>query len=190
NVTCDRSPTWGSCKNLEKPRSRGAGRKRLSAMRTTGAPNRTASGPAPEAPERSLAGRAGRAGVGRSEGVSAQSVSRYSWGTGYVSDTTCRRSAAAVEEPTSRPNRAAASRRARRTGTIGVLTVGELGHGSAQILTGLSQGAQSLGQTLMHAQVEVGYEAEGWQEEVRRAVDHFLSAPVDGIIVSTSIPGV
>src|SRR5690625_5423343 len=77
NVTCDRSPTWGSCKNLEKPRSRGAGRKRLSAMRTTGAPNRTASGPAPEAPERSLAGRASMADVGRSAGVSAQTVSRY-----------------------------------------------------------------------------------------------------------------
>ena len=134
--------------------------------------------------------RASMADVGRAAGVSAQTVSRYFSGVGYVSEPTRSRIANAVDKLGYRPNRAAGSLRARRTGTIGVLTVGELVHGSAQILTGLSQGAQSLGQTLMHAQVEVGYEAEGWQEEVRRAVDHFLSAPVDGIIVSTSIPGV
>ena len=130
------------------------------------------------------------ADVGRSAGVSAQTVSRYFSGTGYVSDKTRRRIAAAVEELKYRPNRSAASLRARRTGTIGVLTVGELVHGSAQILTGLSHGARELGQTLMHAQVDVGFEARGWQGEAQRAIDHFLSAPVDGIIASPSIPGI
>lgn len=130
------------------------------------------------------------ADVGRSAGVSAQTVSRYFSGAGYVSDETRRRIAAAVEELGYRPNRAAGSLRARRTGTIGVLSVGELVHGSAQILTGLSHGARDLGQTLMHAQVDVGFEPQGWQGEARRAIDHFLSVPVDGIIASASIPGV
>ncbi|MGP5078760.1 LacI family DNA-binding transcriptional regulator [Brachybacterium alimentarium] len=139
---------------------------------------------------RTLGVRASMADVGRAAGVSAQTVSRFFSGTGYVSAATRARISAAVEELGYRPNRAAGSLRARRTGTIGVLTVGELVHGSAQILTGLSQGARTLEQTLMHAQVDIGYEADGWQEEVRRAVDHFLSVPVDGIIVSASIPGV
>lgn len=130
------------------------------------------------------------ADVGRIAGVSAQTVSRYFSGAGYVSEKTRLRITAAVDELGYRPNRAAGSLRARRTGTIGVLTVGELVHGSAQILTGLSHGARELEQTLMHAQVEIGFEAVGWQEETRRAVDHFLSVPVDGIIVSASIPGV
>lgn len=140
--------------------------------------------------DRVLAGRASMADVGRVAGVSAQTVSRYFSGTGYVGEKTRARIAAAVGELGYRPNRAAGSLRARRTGTIGVLTVGELVHGSAQILTGLSHGARRLEQTLMHAQVDIGFEAEGWQGEVRRAIDHFLSVPVDGIIASASIPGV
>lgn len=135
-------------------------------------------------------GRPSMADVGRAAGVSAQTVSRYFSGVGYVGGATREKIAAAVAELGYRPNRAAGSLRARHTGIIGVLTVGELVHGSAQILTGLSQAARRLEQTLMIAQVELGYEAEGWRGEVGRAVDHFLSAPVDGIVVSTSISGV
>ena len=135
-------------------------------------------------------GRASMADVGRAAGVSAQTVSRYFSGTGYVGEDARRRVAAAVAELAYRPNRAAGSLRARHTGILGVLMVGEMVHGSAQILTGISQASRNLGQTLMIAQVDLGFEAEGWQDEVRRAVDHFLSAPVDGIIVSASIPGV
>ncbi len=130
------------------------------------------------------------ADVGRAAGVSAQTVSRYFSGRGYVGERTRVRIAAAVEELGYLPNRAAGSLRSPYTGTIGVLLVGEMVHGSAQILTGLSRASRELAQMLMVAQVEVGFAAEGWQSEVRRAVDHFLSAPVDGIIVSTSIPGV
>lgn len=154
------------------------------------APGSALTNPEQDSAERSAAGRASMADVGRAAGVSAQTVSRYFSGSGYVSEKTRLRIAAAVESLGYRPNRAAGSLRARRTGAIGVLAVGELVHGSAQILTGLSRGARELEQTLMHAQVDVGFEAEGWQGEVRRAIDHFLSVPVDGIIVSASIPGV
>jgi len=130
------------------------------------------------------------ADVGRAAGVSAQTVSRYFSGNGYVHEGTRRRIAHAVEELGYRQNRAAGSLRARHSGVIGVLTVGELVHGSAQILTGLSHAARDLDQMLMISQVDIGFEGVGWQGEVARAVDHFLSAPVDGIIVSASIPGV
>src|SRR5699024_2635042 len=137
-----------------------------------------------------LGGRPSMADVGRVAGVSAQTVSRYFSGNGYVSEGTRRRIAQAVDELGYRQNRAAGSLRSRRSGVIGVLAVGELVHGSAQILTGLSHAARDLDQMLMISQVDVGFEGEGWRREVARAVDHFLSAPVDGIVVSASIPGV
>lgn len=140
--------------------------------------------------EARLGARPSMADVGRAAGVSAQTVSRYFSGNGYVGAETRRRIADAVESLGYRQNRAAGSLRARHSGVIGVLTVGELVHGSAQILTGLSHAARDLGQMLMISQVDVGFEGDGWQREVARAVDHFLSAPVDGIIVSASIPGV
>ena len=137
-----------------------------------------------------LGGRPSMADVGRAAGVSAQTVSRYFSGNGYVGEGTRRRIARAVEELGYRQNRAAGSLRSRRSGAIGVLAVGELVHGSAQILTGLSHAARDLDQMLMISQVDVGFEGEGWRREVARTVDHFLSAPVDGIVVSASIPGV
>lgn len=130
------------------------------------------------------------ADVGRLAGVSAQTVSRYCSGTGYVGERTGARIAAAIEELGYVPNRAAGTLRAGRTGTLGVLTIGELNFGSAQILTGLSRTARELHQTLMIAEIDTDFEATGWQDEVRRTIDHFLSAPVDGIVVSTAIPGV
>lgn len=134
------------------------------------------------------------ADVGRTAGVSAQTVSRFVTGTGYVSAATRSRIAAAVEELGYRPHRGARSLRAKRSGVIGLLSVGELVHGSAQILTGVSQAARSLDQVLMIAQVDVGPEdssgAEPWRREVRRALDHFLGEPVDGLLVSASYPGI
>lgn len=135
-------------------------------------------------------GRASLADVGRVAGVSAQTVSRYFTGAGYVGTATRSRIAAAVAELGYRPHRGARSLRARHSGVLGMLSVGELVHGSAQILTGVSHAARELGQMLMIAQVEVGFEAEGWEREVQRALDHFLAEPVDGLILSASFPGV
>ena len=78
-----------------------------------------------------LGGRPSMADVGRAAGVSAQTVSRYFSGNGYVGEGTRRRIARAVEELGYRQNRAAGSLRSRRSGAIGVLAVGELVHGSA-----------------------------------------------------------
>lgn len=136
------------------------------------------------------AARPSMADVGRLAQVSAQTVSRYYSGEGYVSEATRARIAAAIEELGYRPNRAAGSLRARRTGTIGALSVGEMNYGSAQILAGLSSAARDAGRTLMIDVVPLEYDATGWREEVRRTLDHFLSAPVDGIIVSTAVAGV
>ncbi|UQN28860.1 LacI family DNA-binding transcriptional regulator [Brachybacterium kimchii] len=139
---------------------------------------------------RSSSSRPSMADVGRLAEVSAQTVSRYCSGTGYVGEATSARIAAAIRELGYVPNRAAGTLRAGRTGTLGVLTIGELNYGSAQILTGLSRTARELHQTLMIAEIDTDFEATGWQDEVRRTIDHFLSAPVDGIVVSTAIPGV
>ncbi|MFC7376493.1 MULTISPECIES: LacI family DNA-binding transcriptional regulator [unclassified Brachybacterium] len=130
------------------------------------------------------------ADVGRRAGVSAQTVSRYVSGSGYVGEATRAKIASAIAELGYRPHRAAGSLRGRHSGTVGVLTVGELVHGSTQILTGQNRGARDLALTLLVAQVETEPGNEGWPAEVRRAVDHFLSAPVDGIIVVTSRAGV
>ena len=122
--------------------------------------------------------------------VSAQTVSRYFSGRGYVGEDTRRRIAAAVQQLGYVPNRAAGSLRARHSGIIGLLNVGELNYGAAQILGGVSAAARRSGRMLMIAEVDPGLESRAWNEDVRSAVDHFLSAPVDGIIVSTALRGV
>lgn len=129
------------------------------------------------------------ADVARRVGVSTQTISRYYSGQGYVSEETRVRIAAVVDELGYVPNRAAGSLRARRTGTIGVLNVGELNWGSAQILSGLSTAARTSGQALLIAEVDPDQGAEEWREHARAAVDHFLAAPVDAIIVSTAMQG-
>jgi DNA-binding LacI/PurR family transcriptional regulator len=129
------------------------------------------------------------ADVARRSGVSTQTVSRYFSGQGYVSEETRARIAGVVEELGYVRNRAAGSLRANRTGTIGVLNVGELNWGSAQILAGLSAGARRAGRALMIAEIDPDQGPEAWREDARAAIDHFLAAPVDGIIVSTAMQG-
>lgn len=130
------------------------------------------------------------ADVGREAGVSAQTVSRYFSGGGYVSEATRQQISDAVAELGYVPNRAAGSLRARRTNIIGVLNVGELNYGAAQILSGLSGAARIAGRTLMIAEVDPDLDQDDWRDEVRTTLDTFLSAPVDGIIVSTALQGV
>lgn len=130
------------------------------------------------------------ADVGRRAGVSAQTVSRFFSGTGYVSEHTRQQIADAVAALDYVPNRAAGSLRAQRTNIIGVLNVGELNYGAAQILGGLSAAAHSTNRTLMIAEVDPDLDDEDWGTDVGSAIDTFLSAPVDGIIVSTALQGV
>jgi DNA-binding LacI/PurR family transcriptional regulator len=129
------------------------------------------------------------ADVARRADVSTQTVSRYFSGHGYVSEETRARISRIVEDLGYVRNRAAGSLRANRTGTIGVLNVGELNWGSAQILSGLAAAARRAGSALMIAEIDPDQGPEAWREDARAAIDHFLAAPVDGIIVSTAMKG-
>ncbi|WP_353808711.1 LacI family DNA-binding transcriptional regulator [Agromyces sp. SYSU T00194] len=127
------------------------------------------------------------ADVARLAGVSTQTVSRYFTGTGYVGDDTRERVASAIDELGYRRNLSARNLRSAHTNTVGVLTMGALNYGSASVLTGLSLAAREAEYTLSISQLDLDFEAIGWEAEARRALDHFVSIPVDGIIVSTPI---
>ncbi len=129
--------------------------------------------------------------VGRVANVSAQTVSRYFTGTGYVSDAARTRIALAIEQLGYVHNRAARNFRAQRTDSIGVLAIGALNYGSSGILTGIGHAARAADVTVMIAQLDIPDDAEaGWEDEARRALHHFLSAGVDGVILSSPVPGV
>lgn len=134
--------------------------------------------------------RASMADVARLAGVSSQTVSRYFTGVGYVRDATRDRIAAAIDELGYRPNQAARNLRSRRSNSVGVLLVGTLNYGAVGGLSGLSEAAREAGVMLPISHVALDFEAKNWRTESERAIEHFLSAQVDGIIVSTVIPGV
>jgi DNA-binding LacI/PurR family transcriptional regulator len=129
------------------------------------------------------------ADVGRAAQVSAQTVSRYFTGTGYVSAQTRARVEAAITELGYRPNGAARHLRTSRSGTIGVLTVGPLNHGSSTILSGLTHRARHAGFPLLIAHLDIDMEDPTAHADVGRAIDDMLSARVDGLVLSTPFLG-
>jgi DNA-binding LacI/PurR family transcriptional regulator len=129
------------------------------------------------------------ADVGRIANVSTQTVSRYFTGTGYVSDETRERISAAVDELGYRPNKSARSLRVQRTNTVGVLAMGALNFGSSAVLTGLSLAARAADYTLSIVELDLDFAARDWEPEALRTIDHFLSVPVDGIVISTPVRG-
>jgi DNA-binding LacI/PurR family transcriptional regulator len=134
--------------------------------------------------------RASMADVARMAGVSSQTVSRYFTGAGYVRQETRERIAIAIDELGYRPNQAARNLRSRRSNSIGVLLVGALNYGAVGVISGLSEAARAAGMMLPIAHIDLDYEGRGWQSEAQRAIEHFLSAQVDGIIASTVVPGI
>ncbi|MBT8162060.1 MULTISPECIES: LacI family DNA-binding transcriptional regulator [Arthrobacter] len=130
------------------------------------------------------------ADVAKLASVSAQTVSRYFTGVGYVRAETRERVAAAIEELGYVPNQSARTLRTSRTNSVGVLSIGALNYGSASVLTGLGLAAREADVTLTIAQLDLDFEARNWEGEARRALDHFKSVQVDGIVLSTPIPGV
>lgn len=122
-------------------------------------------------------------------GVSKQTVSRFFTGRGYVSDETRERIAAAIDELGYRRNQTASSLRRRRTDTIGVLSLGGLVYGSAELLTGLSLAARDASFTLSITELDLDFDAVGWEPEALRAIEHMLSSQVDGIVLSTPVRG-
>ena len=134
--------------------------------------------------------RASMSDVARLAGVSTQTVSRYFTGVGYVHADTRERISTAIDELGYRPNHAARNLRSRRSDSVGVLSMGKLNHGTATLLTGLSEAAREVGFSLSTTHLDLDFAAEGWQEEARRSLDHFLSTQVDGIVVATPVLGV
>lgn len=130
------------------------------------------------------------ADVGRLANVSTQTVSRYFTGVGHVRAETRERIAAAIEELGYVPNQSARTLRTSRTNSVGVLAMGALNYGSAGVLTGLGFAAREADVTLTIAQLDLDFEAKNWEVEARRALAHFKSVQVDGIVLSTPLPGV
>ena len=124
------------------------------------------------------------ADVGRLARVSAQTVSRY-FNDGYVSDDARERITAAVAELGYRQNALPRNLRRARTDSIGYANIGPLNYGGASILTGLSRAARAAGQSLLTTQLDIDPTAPESTEEVRHALETFLSLRVDGIIVGT-----
>jgi DNA-binding LacI/PurR family transcriptional regulator len=135
------------------------------------------------------ASHANMADVGRLAGVSTQTVSRYFTGVGYVRTDTRDRIAAAIDELGYVPNQAARNLRAQRTNTIGVLSMGGLNYGASEVLTGLGRAARQTDVTLLIAQLDLDFEAKNWEAEAKRALEKFQAARVDGIVLSTPLPG-
>lgn len=129
------------------------------------------------------------ADVGRAAQVSAQTVSRYFTGSGYVGATTRARIETAVAELGYRPNNAARRLRVNRSDTIGVLAVGPLNYGMSSVLGGLTAAARQAQFPLVIAHLDIGVKPETAERDLRATLDFFLSSQIDGLIVSTPYLG-
>lgn len=129
------------------------------------------------------------ADVGARAGVSAQTVSRYFRGAGYVSSEARARIEAAVEELDYHFNQSARSLRVDSTSTIGVLTTGPSLWGSWANFTGLYAAARRADYALLTSRIEEEPIEEGVPGAIQRALGRFLAARVDGLIVSSPYTG-
>lgn len=128
--------------------------------------------------------------VGRLAGVSAQTVSRYFTGTGYVGAETRARIEAAIQELGYTFNQAARNLRVNSTQSVGVLMTGPSLYGNWSIMSGLNEAAHAAGFGIMTSQVEVGPSDPDAQSEIHESLERLLVARVDGIVVSTPYLGI
>lgn len=125
------------------------------------------------------------ADVGRLAGVSAQTVSRFFTGTGYVGAATRTRIEAAVAELGYRPNHVARAFRVNRTNTIGVLTMGTMNYGVSATYAGVTAAAHATDYSIVISHIDVDIDDPGALQEARRGLDTLQSLQVDGIILAT-----
>lgn len=125
------------------------------------------------------------ADVGRLAEVSAQTVSRFFTGTGYVSAETRRRIESAVAELGYRPNHVARAFRVNRTNTIGVMTMGKMNYGITALYSGLTAAARATDYSIVISHIDSDIDEPGALDEARRGLDHLQSLQVDGIILAT-----
>lgn len=128
--------------------------------------------------------------VGRLAGVSAQTVSRYFTGKGYVGAETRDRIEAAIRELNYQFNGSARNLRVDSTQTVGVLTTGPSNYGTWSIVQGLNEAAHDAGYALFTSQLEYDPSDAGAPHEIHQALDRFLSARVDGLLISSIYPGI
>ncbi|WP_432968789.1 LacI family DNA-binding transcriptional regulator [Dactylosporangium sp. CA-233914] len=129
------------------------------------------------------------ADVGRLANVSAQTVSRYFTGSGYVSAKTRAKIEAAIEALGYRFNHVARNLRVNRTNNVGVLTMGPINYGTSSITTGISRAARAAGYSVTIAQVELSAGDPAALAEARHAIERFLTIQVDGIVLATPYRG-
>jgi DNA-binding LacI/PurR family transcriptional regulator len=128
--------------------------------------------------------------VGRLAGVSAQTVSRYFTGTGYVGVETRERIERAIKELGYTFNASARNLRVNSTQTVGVLMTGPSVYGTWSIMSGLNEAAASAGYGLVTSQVDAGPDQPGTQGAIHQALQRLLIARVDGIVVSSPYEGI
>lgn len=128
--------------------------------------------------------------VGRLAGVSAQTVSRYFTGTGYVGAETRERIEAAIKELDYTFNQAARNLRVNSTQTIGVLMTGPSVYGTWSILAGLNEAAGHAGFGLLTSQADAYPDDPERQDSIHQALERLLRARVDGIVVSSPYEGI
>ncbi|WP_100363039.1 LacI family DNA-binding transcriptional regulator [Diaminobutyricimonas aerilata] len=125
------------------------------------------------------------ADVGRLADVSAQTVSRFFSGSGYVSAATRERIEAAVAELGYRPNHVARAFRSNRTHTIGVMTMGTMNYGVTALYSGLTAAARATDYSIVISHIDSDIDEPGALDEARRVLDNLQSLQVDGIILAT-----
>ena len=128
--------------------------------------------------------------VGRVAGVSAQTVSRYFTGKGYVGAETRERIEAAINQLNYQFNGSARNLRVNSTQTVGVLTLGPSVYGTWSIVQGLSEAAHDAGYALFTSQLEFDPADADAPREIHQALERFLSARVDGLLISSIHPGI
>lgn len=119
--------------------------------------------------------------VGELADVSAQTVSRYFTGSGYVNEETRARIQKAVEQLGYRRNRLARNLHLPGSDTIGVLTSGALNYGASEALTGLFAAAHEADIALIVA--HVASDEDDSRDGVRQSLERMLSLRVDGVVV-------
>lgn len=125
------------------------------------------------------------ADVGKLAEVSAQTVSRFFTGTGYVSTETRARIEAAVAELGYRPNHVARAFRMNRTHTVGVMTMGSMNYGITALYSGLSEAARATDYSIVISHIDSDIDEPGALQEAREVLDNLQSLQVDGIILAT-----
>lgn len=130
------------------------------------------------------------ADVGRLAGVSAQTVSRYFTGSGYVGTETRARIEEAIEQLGYTLNQSARNLRVSSTRSIGVLLSGPSLYGAWSVMSGLNKAAHTAEYGLVTSQVELDSDDPLTPRAIHQAVERLLSNRVDGIVVSSPYLGV